>query len=143
MRHESKRIMEMLTTLDFADFCRNNSISLALLFGSRATNRARDNSDFDLAVLLDAEYPQDVLARASQKRELLHNLVAYFSTSRFDLVILNDASSLLVYEVVQSGKVLYEAKPGEFARLASLTIRQHSDNWLFREAEKKFLSQQV
>jgi predicted nucleotidyltransferase len=81
--------MEKLTHPGFADFCRENNIRLALLFGSRVTGCARDESDFDLAVLLDTNYPKDVLARGNRKRTLLHNLSAYFSSSRIDLVVLN------------------------------------------------------
>lgn len=140
MHDDNRRIMKLLTGHGFAGFCRNNGIRLALLFGSRVTGRARVESDFDLAVLLAAGYPREAFARGSRKRELLHNLSAYLSSSRTDLVILNDASSFLLYQVIQTAKVLYEANPGEFARLASLAIRQYSDGRLFRAVEKKYLS---
>lgn len=143
MTDESRRIMKMFSGPGFAFFCRENNIRLALLFGSRATGCARDSSDFDLAILLGAEYPRDLPARASRKRALLRSFSTYLSSSRFDLVILNDASSFLLYEATQTGKILYEADPGEFARLASLAIRQYSDGRLFREAEKIYLGRKV
>ena len=143
MRDDNQRIMEMLFDPGFSGFCRNNSIRLALLFGSRVTGRARDDSDFDLAMLLESECPRDALTRGGQKRELIHNLSKHFFSSRIDLAILNDASTFLIYHVTHTGKVLYEANPGEFARLASLAVRQYSDGQLFREVEKKYLSQQV
>ncbi len=143
MSKDNLRIMEMLTHPGFADFCRRNNVRLALLFGSRATGYARDESDFDVAVLLDENYSKDMFERGNRKRTLLHNLTTYFSSSRIDLVILNDASSFLLYHVTQTGKVLYEDVPGEFARLASLAIRQYSDGQLFREVEKKYVNRQV
>lgn len=143
MCKDNQRIMEKLTHPNFAGFCCENNIRLVLLFGSRAVGRARDESDFDLAVLFDKNYPKDVLSRGSRKRTLLRNLAAYFSSSRIDLVVLNDASSFLLYYITQTGKVIYEYNPGEFARLASLAIRQYSDGQLFREVEKKYLSRQV
>lgn len=140
---ENSYIMERLFHRDFIGFCQESNIRLALLFGSQVTGRARYQSDFDLAVLLDKEYPKEVLARGKEKRTLIRKFSTHFSSSRIDLVILNDASSFLVYQVVQTGTVLYEARSGEFARLASLAIRQYSDGRLFREVEKKFLAGQV
>ncbi len=142
MLQEDQRIMEKLTHAGFAGFCRENDISLAILFGSRAAGRARVDSDFDLALLIEKDYPRDILIRGKRKRELIRKLSSYFCSSRIDPVILNDATSYLVYQVTQTGKVIYEKNPGEFAHLASLAIRQYSDGQLFREAEKKYLRRQ-
>jgi predicted nucleotidyltransferase len=140
---DNQRILEKLTDSGFVDFCGENSICLAILFGSRVTGRARDTSDFDLAVLIDTDDTRDILTRGKRKRDLIHNLSAYFCSSRFDLVVLNDASSYLIYQVTQTGKVLFEKTPGVYAQLASLAIRQYTDGQLFREAEKIYLSRQV
>ncbi|MCW3488910.1 type VII toxin-antitoxin system MntA family adenylyltransferase antitoxin [Dethiobacter alkaliphilus] len=143
MNQDNQRIIDKLKHPDFAEFCRQNNIDLAMLFGSRATGTARENSDFDVAILLDRRiYPADTLARGGCKRTILLNLVDYLASSRIDLVVLNDASSFLVYQIIQTGQVLYEKNPAEFARLASLAIRQYSDGYLFREAEKKYLGGQ-
>lgn len=143
MHKDNLRIFEIMDHPDYADFCRENNIRLAILFGSRVTGRARDESDFDLAVMFDSSYPNDIFARGKIKRSLIRKLATFFSSSRIDLVIINDASSFLIYHVTQTGKVLYEADQGEFANLASLAIRQYSDGQLFREAEKQYLFRKV
>jgi len=140
MENEEQRIFNALRTSAFNDFCQKNRISLALLFGSQATGQSDSDSDFDIALLLDKHYPREIMARAGYKQKIIHNLISFLSTSRLDITILNDASPYMLYRVVQEGKVLYEAEDGEFARLASLAVRQYSDGFVFREAEKKYLS---
>jgi hypothetical protein len=53
MKADNQRISDLLRSPDLANFCRNHNILLAILHGSPATASARDDNDFDLALLLD------------------------------------------------------------------------------------------
>ena len=141
--NDNQRLIALLNSPDFALFCRDNKILLGILYGSRATDNARDNSDFDLALLLDYDRNMDALEAGNLKRSLLHKLMQFFSSSRVDLTILNRSSVYLANEVIQNGRLVFEAEAEAYSKYVSLVIRRLSDDRLFREAEKKYLSMQV
>jgi len=143
MKADNQRIIARLESNDFAQFCSNHNITLAILHGSRATDSSRDDSDFDLALLLDYDLKKDALEAGALKRSLLHKLIQFLSSSRVDLTILNTASTYFKHEVTQRGKLLFEAEEEIYPRFVSLVIRSLSDDRLFREAEKKYISMQV
>ncbi len=143
MKADNQRIIARLESNDFAQFCRNHNIILAILHGSRATDSARVDSDFDLALLLDYDLKMGALEAGALKRSLLHKLIQLLSSSRVDLTILNTVSTYFKYVVTQRGILLFEAEEEAYARFASLVIRSLSDERLFREAEKKYISMQV
>jgi len=129
-----------MATAAFSCFCQSREIRLAVLFGSCAAGRHRENSDLDLAVLLAGHsFLRTDLARGEQKRRLVHDLTVFFQTSRVDLVLLNQASPLLKLEVARNGKVAYEQNPGEFAAFVSLAVRQQTDDRLFTRLHRAYL----
>ena len=80
-------------------------ILVAYLFGSLAQGRARPGSDVDVAILLtDAS---DVLAVADRRLSLMAT-AERFATGDVDVVILNNASSVLQHEVLRTRHVIYQ-----------------------------------
>ena len=76
-------------------------IKLIYLFGSRASNTFGATSDWDIAVLADAEL--DNLQRWEQAQELALRLNA-----DVDLIDLYTASTVMQKQVIDSGALLYE-----------------------------------
>ena len=76
-------------------------VTLAYLFGSWAKGTARENSDIDIAVLIDGAPGKT--CRGSVQLELISEL----ADDRVDLVILNDASPLLQHQVLKHGVKLF------------------------------------
>jgi predicted nucleotidyltransferase len=74
------------------------------LFGSRATGRARAESDVDVAVLLDEE---DSVVRF-ERRLRVANEVEDIVGRPVDLIVLNDAPPILQHQVLKHGRLLYE-----------------------------------
>jgi uncharacterized protein len=136
------KIPDKLTGDSFARFCEERNIRLAILFGSLAKGVAREDSDIDLAVLVDnSSLPEAILERGELKRKLVRDTISFLRASRVDVVLLNQASLLLRYQVARTGKVLYEKNPGDYAGFVSLSLRQHSDTRLFRYLDRKYLGQ--
>jgi predicted nucleotidyltransferase len=104
---------------------------LAYLFGSRALGRARQESDFDIAVLVDAATAGGERGRTI--RRLAGKLGREVSSARLDLVILNDAPALLRHRVLRDGVLLWERAPEDRVRFAVQTIRDYQDGWYRRE----------
>ena len=85
------------------------SLRLAILFGSRATGRAREGSDFDVGIV-----PVDPGLPLGQELALAAALSAAVA-SEVDVVRLDGDCPLLAAEAAREGVCLLEAAPGVFA----------------------------
>jgi predicted nucleotidyltransferase len=114
-------------------------VRAALLFGSRATGRARADSDVDVAVLLDLDQA------ASDERQrfdrLLNALASEFSAEKLDVVVLNNAPPALAFQVLKHGVVALERDRRDLVRFRVRTYGAHADyepvERLFREATRR------
>jgi len=114
-------------------------LRLAVLFGSRATGRARAGSDFDIGIA-----PVDPGLSLNEELLLASRLSAAVS-AEVDVVRLDDEAPLLGAEVVRGGICLFEATPGTFAAYRATamsrwidfeeTIAPHRATFLRRLAE--------
>lgn len=95
------RLVRLIRTKSYA------GLRLLLLFGSRARGQAADAADWDLAYLASPPFDPDDL-----QADLVHALDA----DRLDLVDLSRAGGQLRYRAARDGRLLYEARPGEFGR---------------------------
>lgn len=107
-------------------------VQAALLFGSRASGRARRDSDVDVAVLLDRQ--PGVPAPRAELRGLLGALTDGLSAERIDLVILNDAPPMLAFQVMKHGVVAFERTPSPLHAFRVRTYAMHAD----REPVERF-----
>ena len=83
-----------------------HGVVLAYLFGSQAEGTARPSSDVDFAVLLPPGTPREQFF--DKRLGLINAVMDVLHTSKVDLVILNEATPLLMHQVVKFGRVLYE-----------------------------------
>ncbi len=79
------------------------AVRLAVTFGSTARSEAHANSDLDLGLLLE---PNTLASR--QEAEVAAGRAA---RRRVDIVHLDEAPSLLRFEIARDGKVLVEKQP--------------------------------
>ncbi len=79
-------------------------VLVAYLFGSQVTKRVRPDSDVDIAVLLTEADSYTQLER----RLILMNRLEDISHKSVDVVVLNNASPLLSYEVLKHRHILFE-----------------------------------
>ncbi len=106
------------------------------LFGSRATGRARADSDVDLAALVEhAPEPLDRLQLRQQLEEEVGEPV--------DLVILNDASPILAWQVLRHGQLIHEGCPGVRANFEMTTITDYADLKRVRAPAEQALVQRI
>ena len=106
-------------------------VRLAFLFGSRVRRRHREDSDFDVGILLDDDAA--CADRGRVIRRLAGRLGREVSSALIDLVILNDAPVLLRHRVVRDGVLLFESAPEERVRFAIKTIREYQAGQIRRE----------
>lgn len=112
-------------------------VQAALLFGSRATGKARPDSDVDVAVLLSLESNVD----GSALRRLISALTKEIAADRLDVVILNGAPPALAFQVLKYGLVAFERDATSLHRFRVRTYSAHADyepvERFFREVTKR------
>jgi predicted nucleotidyltransferase len=95
------------------------ALRLAVLFGSNAAGRARPDSDVDIAVLdprLDADAERALVVKLSRE-----------AGADVDLIRLEQASTVLRWQIATKGMPLVEANPGEFARFRATAASEYLD----------------
>ncbi|WP_292487423.1 nucleotidyltransferase domain-containing protein [Methanohalobium sp.] len=89
---------EIVTKLH--DFFKHQSdVELAYLFGSAATSTRGKISDIDIGVYLSTELTKK--QRNYRKLELISKLCTVLHTNDVDLVIINDASPVISFEIIK------------------------------------------
>jgi uncharacterized protein len=104
---------------------RQPDVRVAYLFGSQARERTHLLSDVDVAVVLDDQLSASEQSRA--RLRLAGDLMAWLHRDDVDVVILNQASSLLRHRVLRDGWLLYAVNDSERVRFAAQTYQQYLD----------------
>ncbi len=125
----------------------------AYLFGSLVNGRARPDSDIDLAILLAAsprreeEEPDldQVMAEFEREMALIEALEAFVEGRRLDVVFLQRAPLLLRFQVLTTGRLLYE-NPDRVAERVEFEVRTfkfYFDQQPLREFAERILHQDI
>jgi uncharacterized protein len=115
-------------------------LDLIVLFGSHASGRARTGSDVDIAVRRQpARIEPDSL-----KLEIGGTLERAFpEAAEVDVAFLNEASSLLLFQVASTGRPLYERRPLLFWQFQSYAARRYDDDYKYRLRRDAYLERRV
>jgi predicted nucleotidyltransferase len=115
-------------------------VQAAWLFGSRATGRARPDSDADVAVL------RERALGLYEREQLAQRLAAVLGVPDVDVVDAGRAPLEIQGRVVQEGRLLYEADPARRVAFEVLTrsryfdylptLRAHTRRWLAEVARE-------
>ena len=126
-----KKIKEKIVNL-----AENKDYILAVyLFGSYARDKAKPGSDIDIAILLEKDKNQ----KSSELKIEIYEELIKNGLDNIDLVILNQASALLTYEVVKENKLLYKKDKFQAASYQSLMIRKYLDfEYYLKKNQDKF-----
>lgn len=116
------------------------NIKLVYLFGSRAKGLFVGESDFDIAVLFEeGNGHSDFFDNTVYLKEDLRD---YFP-AEVDIVALNEANSLLKYEVISNGQLLY-AKDERFRLdFEVLSINEYFDDKYVRDIYYNALKERI
>lgn len=86
-------------------------VSSVYLYGSHAQGRAHQESDVDLAVLLDWKRYSTAAQRFDARVRLGSELISVLGINDVDLVVLNDLPPLFGRRIVYEGKRVYLGNP--------------------------------
>lgn len=114
-----------------------HKITLIILFGSEVSGKSSKDSDLDLGILFDKP-PSHV-----KEEKVLEDFIHLFRTDRLDLVVLNYASPLLLFQVATKGKSIYEKPKGNFLKFSLTAYKRYWENSKFRRLKEGFLEREI
>jgi uncharacterized protein len=105
-------------------------LKMLVLFGSRATGKTHENSDWDFAVLCDEEkrqaYIQDNAWGWFEIPLILGESFA-INPDKIDVIELHQCSKLIAHSIANDGKIIYEKEPGEFEKFRENALLSESE----------------
>ncbi len=115
-------------------WCRRHRVRLAVVFGSTVTGRRTAHSDLDLAFWLEGKRieGQELVLTNALMRDLHRNDV--------DVVVLNHAAPLLQWQIVSTGRLVYERQPGQFHQLQVQAMKRYQDSRKLLDLQELFLT---
>ena len=119
--HLEARIVQAVAGID--------GIGTLALFGSRARNRARPDSDLDIAILpkrAGSTVRRRLIARASAA------LAALVPSGRVDVVLIDEAPELLRHRIFAHGQVVVQHSIEGWRAWRVRTMREHGDREPYR-----------
>jgi len=111
-------------------------VQVVYLFGSYASNQENKFSDLDLGILLQENYNKMI------KLDILTRLTEQDFTD-IDLIILNNVSPLIQYEVVKNNKIIYKKKNFDTSEFFSLIVRKYLDFRPYLDIHRKYLKERI
>lgn len=107
-------------------------LRLLIVFGSYGTKRYTRDSDIDVG------YISKNSLQSEEEINLLRDLIFYFKRDRIDLVNLNKANPLLLYEAACQGRVLYESEES-FLRFKIKAFARYTETKFLRDKRRDYL----
>lgn len=108
------------------------NISLIYIFGSFAKGTNRDNSDIDIAFLIDGD------TDAYTKLDILGRIVDILGREDIDIVILNNVNEVLKFQVIKYGKIIYMDSLYNKVVFESRTMSRYMDMEHFRKTQQEY-----
>ena len=106
-----------------------DGVGTVALFGSHATNRARPDSDLDVAVLPTTADP-------TCRRRLVSRVAAALAGlapgGRVDVVLVDEAPELLRQRIFEHGRLVMQRNPAVWRAWRVRTMREHGDREPYR-----------
>ncbi len=116
-----------------------SEIMFAYLFGSVATKKENTLSDIDLAIYLDPNYRHRKHGY-SYESELISELSSLL-TAPVDVIVLNRASTILKYQVIKNGVLIFSRCNKTRREFHEKTIRDYLDLKPLLEVQQQYLLQ--
>ena len=118
-------------------FKKHPEVEVAYIFGSVAQGKPNALSDVDIAIIIDRQQINEEAYSYGYKAEILADLIKLLKTNHIDLVILNEANTLLKHRVLYFGKLIYTTNERKRIAFQTTTINKYND---FKQLTKPYLA---
>ena len=116
-------------------------IIFAYIYGSVARDQDTRLSDIDLAVYIDEDKKPEA-GPFGYRSDLITELQP-LAGNDIDLIILNDASNLLAYNVFKEGKLLFNKDPDLRTRVQARTVDKYLDFLPMLKVQERYLNERI
>lgn len=114
-------------------------VTTAYIFGSQAQGNSGPLSDYDIAVLLDEKInPQKYF---NLKLKLNSEFSTFLKTDKIDLVILNNAPSILTMNVISHGKTLFDQNKKYRVAFETYAMARYFDRLPYEERYIQYMTE--
>ncbi len=118
-----------------------DEIIFAYIYGSVARNQDTRLSDIDLAIYID-EDKKPAAGPFGYRSDLIAELQP-LAGNDIDLIILNEASNLLAYNVFKEGSLLFNKDPDLRTRVQAKTVDKYLDFLPMLRVQEKYLKERI
>jgi predicted nucleotidyltransferase len=125
----------MELTID-AKALEREGVRLVVTFGSRVRGTPRGSSDLDVGVLFGS-----TVGISLERLDAIRAALA--ADAAIDLVPLDLADPLLLYEVAVDGRPVYECEPGAWEEYRIVAVKRYYDTAWIREIESAALRRRL
>ncbi len=120
--------------------CKENAVGLIYLFGSYAQDTANPLSDIDIAILLSNRNRQDY---QELRLFFINALMRILHKNDLDVVLLNEASIALRFNIIKNGKLLYVNDEKQRIDFESRAIIDYIETNPLRQEYNKYLFKNI
>ena len=111
----------------------------AYLFGSHVTGKARPDSDIDVSLLLGQP---DRMERFERRLQMMHE-ISRICGMEADVIILNDAPSILTHQILKTGRLIYEMDRRARVAFEVKSGKEYADLKPFREFFRRGILKEI
>lgn len=123
------------------NFLKKSGVVLAYVYGSYARGKTNKLSDIDIAVLLDDKIKSQKYSAINIK--LNNFFIDFFKRDDVFVVILNNATPVLKYEVIQDGKLFYALNKTVETDFIIQATHEYEDTRLLRLINSFYLKERA
>ena len=120
---------------DYEKLMRLIGADIIFLFGSVLSDNFREDSDIDIGIYFES--------REYDKNSVYDAIIDFFRTERIDIAFLNEASPLLLYQVVKKGKPVAYRNYTMLVEFRLRCLKQYWETKKFRKMKEYLLKKSL
>ena len=129
--------IEQIKIEKIKEICEQNQIDMAVLFGSFMSGMAIAESDIDIGI-----FRKGIITLENQA-VLNKEFSNLFQSNKIDITIISSNNPILMYNILQNGKVLYSSEATLFMRLKLYAWKLFVESKKFRDHSFNILKTRV
>lgn len=126
---------DAILTKDYEKLMQLIGADIIFLFGSVLSDSFREDSDIDIGIYFESiRY---------DKNSVCDTIIDFFRTERIDVAFLNEASPLLLYQVVKKGKLMAYKSYTKMVEFQLRCLKKYWETSKFRKMKEHVLKDYI
>ena len=129
--------IEQIKIEKIKEICEQNHIDMTVIFGSSVSGRIHNESDIDIGI-----FRKGIITLENQA-VLNKEFSNLFQSNKIDITIISSNNPILMYNILQNGRVLYSSEATLFMRLKLYAWKLFVESKKFRDHSFNILKTRV